>query len=92
MFCISAQLKNWGDEQMEKWSAKREVDFTRPIKTKQEVMREYNKAYREKNNSYVACECGSVFKVISKYTHNGTARHQRWVAASLKTDAGSGKE
>ena len=77
---------------MEKWSAKREVDFTRPIKTKQEVMREYNKAYREKNNSYVACECGSVFKVISKYTHNGTARHQRWVAASLKTDAGSGKE
>jgi hypothetical protein len=77
---------------MEKWSAKRDVDFTRPIKTKQEVMREYNKAYREKNNSYVACECGSVFKVISKYTHNGTARHQRWVAASLKTDAGSGKE
>jgi len=67
---------------MEKWSAKRDVDFTRPIKTKSECMREYNKTYREKHGGYVSCECGSVFKQISKYTHTGTARHQRWVKAT----------
>jgi hypothetical protein len=28
----------------------------------------------------VECGCGSTFKEISKYTHQHTARHTRWLA------------
>lgn len=55
------------------------VDYTRPVKTKSEVMQAYNKAYRDKHSGYVQCGCGSVYKEISKYTHPKCARHVKWL-------------
>jgi hypothetical protein len=60
-------------------SAALNVDFTRPMQSKTESMREYNRLYREKHSGYVNCGCGSIFKAISKYTHSHTARHIRWL-------------
>jgi len=71
-------MLNWG------YSAKatREVDFSTPVKTKSEAMREYNRAYREKHSAHVQCGCGAVYKQISKYTHVKTARHVEWLTQS----------
>jgi hypothetical protein len=56
------------------------VDLTRPKQSKTQDMKEYNRIYREKHSSFVECGCGSTFKEISKYTHQHTARHTRWLA------------
>ena len=67
----------------------REVDFTRPEKSKQERMKEYNKKYREEHSNMIHCKCGGNFKEISKYTHYKTASHQRFLIAKSSADAGS---
>lgn len=51
------------------------LDFTRPIKSKKQIMSEYNKAYRQKHGHEVVCKCGGVYKSISKYTHLRSATH-----------------
>ena len=58
------------------------VDYSRPKKSKTQDMREYNRLYREKHSAYVECGCGSTFKEISKYTHQHTARHTKWVQST----------
>ena len=60
-------------------TAAQEVDLTRPKQSKTQDMKEYNRIYREKHSAFVECGCGSVFKEISKYTHQHTARHKRWL-------------
>lgn len=60
-------------------TAAQEVDLTRPKQSKTQDMKEYNRIYREKHSSYIECGCGSVFKEISKYTHQHTARHTKWM-------------
>lgn len=55
------------------------VDLTHPRKSKTQDMKEYNRVYREKHSGYVNCGCGSTFKEISKYTHQHTARHTKWL-------------
>ena len=55
------------------------LDFTKPEKTKQERMKEYNKKYREEHSTIVDCKCGAKFKEISKYTHYKTTRHQEYL-------------
>jgi hypothetical protein len=55
------------------------LDYSRPVKSKTENMREYNRIYREKHSSYMQCGCGAEFKEISKYTHVKTARHLKWL-------------
>jgi hypothetical protein len=61
----------------------RELDFTRPEKSKQERMKEYNKKYREEHSTMVQCKCGGRFKEISKYTHYKTARHQDFLDSKI---------
>ena len=56
------------------------VDYTQPEKSKTQMMKDYNRVYREKHSAYVQCGCGSRFKEISKYTHQHTARHTKWLA------------
>ena len=60
------------------------LDLTYPKKSKTQDMREYNRLYREKHSGYVECGCGSTFKEISKYTHQHTARHTKWVQSQTK--------
>jgi hypothetical protein len=57
------------------------TDYSHPVKSKTENMREYNRIYREKHSGYVECGCGAQFKEISKYTHVKTARHLKWIAS-----------
>ena len=68
-------MLSWGYQA----TAKNQVDLTRPVRSKTEDMREYNKAYREKHSGYVVCGCGATFKEISKYTHVKTTRHLGWL-------------
>lgn len=71
-------------------TAKNHLDLTRPVKTKSECMKAYNKAYRDKHSGIMTCGCGAVFREISKYTHIKSARHQAWVTTSSRvseTDA-----
>jgi hypothetical protein len=65
-------------------SAAVNVDFTQSKKSKTQDMKEYNRIYREKHSGYVECGCGSTFKEISKYTHQHTARHTKWVQNQTK--------
>jgi hypothetical protein len=51
---------------------KKEVDHV-------EFMREYNKKYREQHSNLITCNCGSVIKQISKYTHSKSAKHQEYL-------------
>jgi len=57
----------------------RELDFTRPLQSKEDKMKDYNKKYREEHSTIVRCKCGSQFKEISKYTHYKTQRHQDYL-------------
>lgn len=61
----------------------RELDFTRPILTKQERMKDYNKKYREEHSEMIHCKCGGKFKEISKYTHYKTRRHQDFLTKKV---------
>lgn len=62
------------------------LDLSRPVVSKTENMKEYNRVYREKHSGYVECGCGAVFKEISKYTHTKTARHLKWVGGKKETN------
>jgi hypothetical protein len=59
-------------------NAKNHLDLTRPVRTRSECMKAYNKAYRDKHSGMMTCPCGAEFKEISKYTHIKSARHQQW--------------
>jgi len=85
-FCLTAGIKIPTVKQMDMLSwdwepkeIKNKVDLTHPVKTKVEIMRAYNKAYREKHSGYVECGCGSVYKQISRYTHPKCAKHISWL-------------
>ena len=53
----------------------RYLDFTRPLKTKEERMQDYNKEYRKKHSNEIMCRCGGIYKSISKYTHLKSQKH-----------------
>jgi hypothetical protein len=59
------------------------LDLTRPVRSKSECMKAYNKAYRDKHSGMMTCVCGSVFKEISRYTHIKSTRHQEYIAKSV---------
>jgi len=42
---------------------------------RKEFMREYNRNYRLQHSNLIECECGVVYKDISKYAHNRSKRH-----------------
>jgi hypothetical protein len=60
----------------------RYLDFTRPVRTKEEVMQAYNKKYREKHSNEVICGCGGIYKAISCYTHKKSAKHLEFIRNS----------
>ena len=64
--------------------AKHHLDLTRPVRSRSECMKAYNKAYRDKHSGTITCDCGASFKEISKYTHTKSARHQAWLTTSGK--------
>ena len=66
------------------------LDLTKPSKSKSEQMRDYNRIYREKHSGYITCGCGAVFKEISKYTHQHTARHVKWTGVVSSPDVVNG--
>jgi hypothetical protein len=47
---------------------------------RKEYMKEYNKAYRNEHNDYVHCDCGSIVKGISMYTHVKSKKHLAYLA------------
>ena len=60
-------------------TARTHLDLTRPVRSKSECMKAYNKAYRDKHSGVITCECGAQFKEISKYTHSKSTRHQQYL-------------
>lgn len=42
---------------------------------RREFMQKYNKQYRANHSATITCDCGAVYKEISKYTHHKTKRH-----------------
>ena len=51
-------------------------------------MKEYNKAYRTEHIGYVQCDCGSVVKGISMYSHVRTKKHLNYLDAPIAVGAG----
>lgn len=35
----------------------------------------YNKMYREKHSGYIECECGTIYKPLSGYSHVKSQKH-----------------
>ena len=62
--------------------AKNHLDLTRPVRSKTDCMKAYNKAYRDKHSGMITCVCGATFKEISKYTHSKSTKHQNYLATS----------
>lgn len=42
---------------------------------RKEFMKEYYAAYRQEHSGYVECDCGSILKEISMYTHIKSKKH-----------------
>jgi hypothetical protein len=42
---------------------------------RKEYMKKYNKAYRNEHEDHVQCDCGSIVKGISMYTHVKSKKH-----------------
>ena len=53
---------------------------TQPPMTKAEKMKEYNLKYRERHSGSMTCQCGAVFREISKYNHLRSKAHLHWEA------------
>ncbi|MCX5920287.1 MAG: hypothetical protein NTW61_03020 [Candidatus Melainabacteria bacterium] len=49
-------------------------------------MKEYNKNYRQKHSNKIECECGVVYKDISKYAHAKSKRHLAFFENKNKVD------
>lgn len=47
---------------------------------RKEFMKEYNKNYRLQHSNTIECECGVVYKDISKYAHRKSKRHIKFLA------------
>jgi len=42
---------------------------------RKEFRKDYNEAYRELKDGYIECECGSVIKELTLYSHRKTKKH-----------------
>lgn len=55
---------------------------------RKEFMKEYYAEYRKEHSGYVQCDCGSVIKEISMWTHVKSNKHIKYLTSDspLKTD------
>lgn len=42
---------------------------------RKDFRKDYNEAYRELKGDYIECECGSVIKELTLYSHRKTKKH-----------------
>jgi hypothetical protein len=72
------------DESVEEKPTKYEIykdsyEFYNNTIHRKAFMKEYNKNYRLKHSNTIECECGVVYKDISKYAHKKSARHNNFM-------------
>jgi hypothetical protein len=61
-------------------------ELYRNLEHRKEFMKEYNKNYRLQHSNTIECECGIVYKDISKYAHKRSKRHTRYTENKNKVD------
>ena len=63
-------------EHQTKYEKYKEVaTFYNNTEKRKEFMKEYNKNYRLTHSEPIKCECGIIYKEISKYAHAKSKRH-----------------
>lgn len=63
---------------------KESYEFYNKSDKRKEFMKEYNKQYRINHSNTIACECGVVYKDISKYAHKRSLHHLKYVELNNK--------
>lgn len=58
---------------------KESYEFYNNTAHRKEFMKEYNKQYRITHSNTIECECGVVYKDISKYAHKRSKRHIKFI-------------
>ena len=50
-------------------------ELYRNLEGRKAYHKSYNKMYREKHSGYIECECGTIYKPLSVYSHVKTQKH-----------------
>ena len=54
---------------------KQSYELYRNLDGRKDYHDKYNKMYREKHSGYIECECGTIYKTLSGYSHVKSQKH-----------------